>query len=129
MSETSVAIAAIGVVATSVGALIWIVKYLLGEFKKSFEDVAASNIQVAEATEKGFNKLAKSSNRMADEAKARNGHLGDMASETLKVVSETLDRLEDYAIKADKSLKKQNVREQTIEHAHIEHATIDEAKK
>lgn len=48
---SSITLTALGIVATAVGALIWIVKFLMAEIKASLDKNSASHYRVAEATE------------------------------------------------------------------------------
>lgn len=52
MANDTAMIAAIGVVATSVGALVWIVKFLMTEMRHSLDKSAKAHDKVAAATDK-----------------------------------------------------------------------------
>jgi hypothetical protein len=51
MDSPAIIISALGIVATAVTSLIWIIKYLLREIKSSLDKNSASHDKVAKATE------------------------------------------------------------------------------
>lgn len=79
-SETGVALAAIGIVGTSVAALIWIVKFLMQEMRRSLDDNAKAHLKVAQATDKNT--------RVSQETllflKALNGKVAKATIQTVK---------------------------------------------
>lgn len=84
--------------------------------------MAQNSSKQAEATKAGFNKLVRSNDRAADEAKERNGHLAELVlqgTESTKVIAEGAVTTIVAAVSSA-----QNIKEQTVEHAHIEHAEI-----
>lgn len=52
INDTSVAVAAIAVVATCVASLVWIVKFLMMQMRASLERNAKAHLRVAQATDK-----------------------------------------------------------------------------
>jgi hypothetical protein len=48
--NTPIILAALAIVATCVGALVWIVKFLMGQMKESLDKNAAAHEKVAKAT-------------------------------------------------------------------------------
>lgn len=80
ISDTSVSIAAIAIVATCVTALIWIVKFLMLQMRKSLDNNAKSHLKVAQATDKNT--------KVAEETltflKALNGKVAKATIQTVK---------------------------------------------
>lgn len=105
MTDTSIAIAAIGIVATSVAALIWITKYLLVELKRSTDRNTAASIKVAKATDRNTAYL-----------KERNGRDSEVHKELLKQMQANTKVL--YSIESQRT-KESNAILEAIAKIHI----------
>lgn len=89
MEGTEVALAAIGIVATAVAALVWIVKFLMTEMRRSIDKNTKSHEKLSKTTQKNT----------------------EVSNETLKFMKRLNGKLEKATI--------QTVKEQKVEHQHI----------
>lgn len=78
--EGGIALAAIAIVATSVGALIWIIKFLMKEMRLSLDRNAKAHLKVAAATDKN----TKVSQETLTFLRALNGKVAKATIQTIK---------------------------------------------
>ena len=88
-------------------------------FAEAVKDMAKSNRLIADSNKTGFEKLTSATERTADEAKERNGHLAEL-------IQQGSDRVDVIAKQATDNIIKgvQTVKEQHVEHQAIDNATI-----
>lgn len=97
IDESSVAITALGIVVTSVGALIWIAKYLMIQNKKSIDDLTLAQT----ATAKALNKLSVSTDKNTEATisadkylKERNGRDNEQHTENIQIQRNLVAQIE-----------------------------------
>ncbi len=108
IDNSAIVIASLGIVATAVGALSYIVKLLVVEVKKSIENSTKSQVAVAKALEKVSKNTDKNTQatKHADEyLRQRNGRDNEHHTAVLKaleVVPQTLRKIaDDAAVKVE----------------------------
>lgn len=98
-----------------------LIRYILGQSAKDRQDLTAaithmakSSEKVATTTERGFAKLTQSSDRTADEARLRNGHLGELIAESSKTNQQLADNATATIVTALQTVGTQKVEHQII---------------
>lgn len=93
ITESSVVIASLGIVATALAALIWITKYLMTEMKKSIDKNTTSHEKVAQNTKAN----TKVTNETLKFMRNLNGKLAKITAQTIteqKVEHQTIEHQE-----------------------------------
>lgn len=109
MNDSTVPLAAIGLVGTILAFVVTPLFSLLKANNKALDNLVKSSENVANATTKGHEMTTKELRKGNDEAKKRNGHLAELVIQT-----------GDNTVEALKSVKQQKVQEQKVEHQVIQ---------
>lgn len=126
MSETS-NLAVIAILATTVGALVWVIKYLftkvvpaLDGLKQSTEANTTMLKSVSDATEKN----TQATTSADDYLRQRNGRDIEFHEAVVKRLDAVPDKMEEIANRTADELRKikmQDVKEQTVQHQTVKH--------
>lgn len=84
------------------------------ELSSAIRYMGKSSEKVASTTAAGFDKLTKSSDRTADEAKARNGHLAELIIESTKTNQQLADNATATITTAIQTIGTQKIEHQII---------------
>lgn len=130
MNDQSVALSAIGVVITAVGALVWIVKFLMVEMRKSidhntssYQDVARVLGKLSISTDKNT-RATMSADAYLRKRNGRDNEHHKLVLEGLEAIPTTMKKIADdqanaiirAVVKERKVIKDQRVVRQTVEH-------------
>jgi len=117
-----VSVAVVGVLATCVGGLLWIIKFMFGKLVPTMEQQTKVTNKLIAATANNTR-----ATKSADEyLRERNGRDKESHAETLKAIQAiptTMQQIADNQATAIITAVK--VKEQHIEHQHVEHETIE----
>ncbi|WP_437770603.1 hypothetical protein [Arthrobacter sp. KNU40] len=112
MNDSAVILAALGIMATIVGALVWLLKKLFTQNDTTVKEGNKVNLKLAAS----IDKLAEASNEQIKQSR-------DQASKQRKFEELVIKKLDELGAKADRNhdaiVNKQTVREQ-----HVEHQTV-----
>lgn len=110
--DNAVAIAALGVTATVVGCLVWVVRYLMKEFNRSIVGVQAS----LESHVKAANNIAKATEKLTkatDKGTEASQNASSASLEALQFMRNLNGKLAKATIQ---TVQEQKVKHQTVEH-------------
>lgn len=111
--ESTVIVAAIGVFSLTIAGLF----KLIGDQNKSHEKMADAFEKVAETNKD----IATATNRGADEAKERNGHLGEQNLQIVELIKDTREDLKQHI----DNIQEQHVGKQVVEEMEVKYETVE----
>lgn len=101
MQGQDVALAAIGVVITSVAALVWIVKYLMVQLKKSIDDSTMAQVSANKTLEKLSRNIDKNTSATVSAdtyLKQRNGRDHEQHEENIKIQKDMIEQMKQIPV-------------------------------
>lgn len=120
MNDNGVALAAIAIVGTTVGALIWIVKFLMMQMRRSLDKNTSAQLKVVQATESHDRYLK---DRNGRDMEVHNELLTQMKENRSIFYSTEKRRTQEFEAIMEaipKTIKKQEVANQVVQVAHVD---------
>lgn len=111
--DSAVLVAAIGVFSLTIAGLF----KLIGDQNKSHEKMADAFEKMAESNKD----IAIATNRGADEAKERNGHLGEQNLQIVELIKDTREDLKEHI----DNIKEQHVGKQIVDEMSVKYETVE----
>lgn len=109
-------VAALGIVATAMAGMLWIVKYLMVQMKESLDANTKSNNLVAKES-----KLTRSAVKSSDKyLRERNGRDSEIHTELIASINKLPHTMQKIADNSVQKLSKQTVKEQLVTHQTVE---------
>lgn len=121
-------LAALGIVSVSVGALVWIIKYLFTEIKPalvSLVEVTTTNTAATKSADIYLRERNGRDNEFHSEVMVALQDIPVQANVQAKTVARELKRVGDMTAAKLKVVGSQAIKEQHVEHQHIDHSDRD----
>ena len=114
--DSAVTLAVVAILASCVGGLLWIIKFMFGQLIPMIEKLNQSTLANTEATKNADKYL-----------RDRNGRDGENHEQLIKATEAIATKMQSIADSQSKALLKtmNQVKEQKVEHQHVDQVTIN----